>query len=90
MVLTTEEHVLLVEHIFRESDRYTDVVRQWFTEKFPDKPVPHLNAVCNLVDKFQETGSVYGAKCCERSAKLSEEKLLDISDSIVQSPSKSL
>ena len=56
MVLTTEECVWLVEHVFREGDRYTDLVRQRFAEKFPDKPVPHRKAVRKLVDKFRETG----------------------------------
>ena len=65
-------------------------MRWWFGEKFPDKPVPHCNAVRNLVDKFWETGSVYDAKRCGRPAKLSEEKLLDIFDSMLQSASKSL
>ena len=65
-------------------------MQQWFAEKFPDKPAPHRNTACNLVDKFQETGSVYNAECCGRPAKLSKEKLLDISDSLLQSPSKSL
>ena len=90
MVLTTEECVWLIEHVFQEGDRYTDVVQQRFAEKFPDKPVPHHNAVHNLVDKFWETGSVYDAECCGRPAKLLEEKLLNISDSMLQSPSKSL
>ncbi|XP_076352672.1 uncharacterized protein LOC143248124 [Tachypleus tridentatus] len=44
----------------------------------------------NLVDKFRETGSVDDAKRCGRPRKLSEEKMLDISDSVMQSPSKSL
>ena len=65
-------------------------MQQQFAEKFPDKPVPHCNTVHNLVDKFQETGSVYDAKRCGRSAKLLVEKLLDISDSMLQSPSKLL
>ena len=65
-------------------------MRQQFAEKFSDKPVPHSNAVRNLVDEFRETGSVYGAKCCGRPAKLLEKKLLDISDSMLQSPLKSL
>ena len=37
---------------------------QRFTEKFPDKPVPHRNAVHNLLDKFRETDSVYDAERC--------------------------
>ena len=61
MVLTTEECVWLVEHVFRERDKYTDVVQQRFTRKFSDKPVPHCNTVRKLVDKFLETGPVYDA-----------------------------
>ena len=34
MVLTTEERVWLVEHVFREGGKYTDVVRQRFAENF--------------------------------------------------------
>ena len=64
MVLTNEEREWLVEHVFQNDDIYTDVVRQRFTEKFSDKPVPHRNAVRNLVDKFRETGSVYFAERC--------------------------
>ncbi|XP_076373298.1 uncharacterized protein LOC143258180 [Tachypleus tridentatus] len=90
MVLTTEERVWLVEHVFREGVRYTDVVLQRFAEKFSDTPVPHHNAVRNLVDTFRETGSVDDAKRCGRPAKLSKEKKLDISDNVMQSPSKSL
>lgn len=45
-------------------------------------PVPHHNAVCNVADKFQETQSVDDTKCDGRPAKLSEEKLLDTSDSM--------
>ncbi|XP_076330740.1 uncharacterized protein LOC143236352 [Tachypleus tridentatus] len=55
-----------------------------------DTPVPHRNAVRNLVDEFWEIGSVDDVKRCGRPAKPSEEKLLDISDSVMQSPSKSL
>ena len=90
MVLTTEERVWLVEYIFQEDDIYTDVVRQRFTEKFSYKPVPHRNAVHNLVDKFCETGSVCDTERCGRPGKLSNEKLLNISDKTLQSPPKSL
>ena len=90
MVLSNEERIWLVERVFRKGGRYTDVVRQQFAEKFPDKPVPHRNAVCNLLDKFRETGSVDDAERWGRPAKLSEEKLLNISDSMLQSQSKSL
>ena len=65
-------------------------MQQRFAEKFPDKPVPHRNAVRNLGDKFQETGSVHDAERCGKPTKLLEEKLLDISDCMLQSSSKSL
>jgi hypothetical protein len=61
-----------VEYIFREGNRYTDIVQEQFAEKFPEIPVPHCNAVRRL-EKFLETGSV-----------------LDISDSMLQSLSRSL
>ena len=64
MVFTTEERVWFVKHVFREGDRYTDVVRQRFTKKFPDKYVLICNAVRNLVDKFCKTGSVYDVERC--------------------------
>jgi hypothetical protein len=58
MVLSIEEHFFLVEYVFREGKRYTDLVQEQFAEKFPETPVPHCNAVCRLIEKFRETGSV--------------------------------
>jgi hypothetical protein len=45
MVLSIEEHVFLVEYVFREGNRYTDLVQEQFVEKFPETPVTHRNAV---------------------------------------------
>jgi hypothetical protein len=56
MVLSIEEHVFLVEYVFREGDRYTDLVQEQFAEKFPETPVPHRDAVCRLTENFCETG----------------------------------
>jgi hypothetical protein len=36
MVLSIEERVFLVEYVFREGNRYTDLVQEQFAEKFPD------------------------------------------------------
>jgi hypothetical protein len=36
MVLPIEESVFLVEYIFWEDHRYTDVVQEQFAEKFPE------------------------------------------------------
>jgi len=49
MVLSIEEHVFLVEYVFREGIRYTDLVQGQFAEKFPETPVPHRNAVKSAV-----------------------------------------
>jgi hypothetical protein len=38
VVLSIEERVYLVEEVFREGDRYTDLVQQQFAEKFPETP----------------------------------------------------
>jgi hypothetical protein len=36
VVLSIEEHVLLVEYVFREGNRCTDLVQEQFAEKFPE------------------------------------------------------
>jgi hypothetical protein len=40
MVLSIEERVVLVEFVFREGNRYTDLVQEQFAKKFPETPVP--------------------------------------------------
>jgi hypothetical protein len=75
MVLSIEERVFLVEYVFREGDRYTDLVQEQFAEKFPETPVPHRS-----VD----------AERSGRSSKLNDKKLMDISDCMLRSPSKLL
>jgi hypothetical protein len=50
MVLSIEERVFLVEYVFREGNRYTDLVMEKFSEKFPESPVPHHNAVHRLIE----------------------------------------
>jgi transposase len=51
---------------------------------------PHHNAVRRLIEKFHETGSVLDAEESGRPSKLNDKKLMDISDSMLWSPSKSL
>jgi transposase len=89
VVLSIEGRVFLVEYVFREGNRYTDIVQEQFAEKFPETPVPHRNAVRRLIEKFRETGSVLDAER-RRLYKLNDKKLMDISDSMLRSPSKSL
>jgi transposase len=65
-------------------------VQEQFAENFPETPVPHRNAVRRLTEKFRETGSVLDAERIGRPSKLNDKKLMDICDSMLRSPSKSL
>jgi transposase len=90
MVLSIEERVLLVEYIFREGNRYTELVQEQFAEKFPQTPVLYHNAVPRLTEKFREKGSVLDAEQSGRPSELNDKTLMGISDSMMRSPSKSL
>jgi len=52
--------------------------------------VPHHNAVRQLSQKFKETSSVCDATRSGRPSILTEKKVLDISDRMLQSPKKSI
>jgi hypothetical protein len=52
MILSIEERIFLVEYVFREGNRYTDLVQEQFAEEFPETPVPHRCAVRRLIEKF--------------------------------------
>jgi hypothetical protein len=54
-------------------DKYTDLVREQFAEKFPETPVSQRNAVHRLIEKFHEPGSVLD---CERSGRHHFQHLL--------------
>jgi hypothetical protein len=62
MVLSIAECVFLVEYVFQDDNRYTDLVQEQFAEKFPETPVPHRNEVRRLIEKFHEKGSVLDAR----------------------------
>jgi hypothetical protein len=62
MVLSTEKRVFLVGYVFREGNRYNDLVQEKFAENFPENPAPHRNAVRRLIEKFHETGLVLDAR----------------------------
>jgi hypothetical protein len=49
MAFSIEERAFFVEYVFRECNRYTDLVQEKFAEKFPETPVPHRNAVRRLI-----------------------------------------
>jgi len=90
VVLSIEERVFLVDHVLQEGDGYSDLVLEQFAEKFLETPVPHRNAVCRSIEKFRETSSALDVERSGRPSKLNGEKLMDISDSMLWSPSKSL
>jgi hypothetical protein len=48
MILSMEKRVFLVEYVFREGNRYTDLVQEQYAEKFPETPVPHRSKICRL------------------------------------------
>jgi hypothetical protein len=55
MVLSIEKRVFVVEYLFREGNRYTDLVQEQFAEQFPEIPVPHRNVVRRIIEKCRET-----------------------------------
>ena len=61
MVLSIEERIFFDRYVFHANGEYTDKVRKEFLEKFPETDLPHRNMVCNLINKFQEHGSVKDA-----------------------------
>jgi hypothetical protein len=69
VVLSIQESVCLVEYVFREGNRYTDLVQEQFDEKFPQTPVPDRNAVRRLTEKFRGKGSVSDAERNVRTSK---------------------
>jgi transposase len=64
-------------------------VQEQYAEKFSGTPVPDHNAVHTLIEKFHETGSVLDTEQSGRPSKLNDKKLMDISDSMLRSPSNS-
>jgi transposase len=72
VVLSIEERVFLVQYVFREGNRYTDIVQEQFAEKFPETAVPYRSAVRKLIEKFRETGSVLDTERCGRLSKLND------------------
>jgi hypothetical protein len=54
MVLSIEGRIFLVEYVFREGNRYTDLVQEQFAEKFPDFPNADLQEVfANRIKRVQ-------------------------------------
>jgi transposase len=86
---TLEERVFLVECYFREG-KYTAGVKEQFSKKCPETAVRNRHTVRALIEKFQDTGFICDIKRSGPPSVLTEDKLLSISDSMMQSPSKSV
>ena len=90
MVLSTEERIFLIKHVFRANGEYTKAVKEKFAKKFLETALPHRNAVRALVNKFRETGSVHDASRLGRPTILTEQKVNVILEAMSQSPTKSM
>jgi hypothetical protein len=90
VVLSIEERVFLVEYVFREGNRYTELVQQQFAEKFPETPVPHRNAVRRLNREISRNRLSVRRRTKWDTSKFNDRKLMDISDYMLRSPSKSM
>jgi hypothetical protein len=87
MVLSIEKRVFLVEYVFQEGNRYTDLVQEHLLKNSQK----HLYLiVMQFVDLFRNFVLVLDTERIGRPSKLNDKKLMDISDSMLQSPSKSL
>lgn len=88
-VLTTEKLVFLVERVFREGGKYTDLARQSFADRFSDTPVHIAMQFVTLLinfgkqDQWTIPNFVEDQQSCLRTD-------LNISDGMQQSPRISL
>jgi hypothetical protein len=82
MVLILEERVFLVECYFIDG-QYTAGIREEFSKKFLETTVTNRHIVRASIEKFHETGSVCDNKRSGRLSVLTEDKLLNISDSMM-------
>ena len=72
-MLTIQERVYLVEHIFLACDKFTENVKRKFRERFPNSVCPHRDTVRDLITKFRETGSLDDAPKSGRPKILTDE-----------------
>ena len=90
VMLTTEERAFLVEYVFREGDRFRENVKQKFQVRFPNSKCPNRDTVRDLISKLSVTGSVHDVPGTGRPTLLTDEKVYEISDVMLRSPSKSI
>lgn len=88
MSFSQEQRVFIVERYFT-SRSYVRVVNE-FRDKYPDAVVPNNSTITRLIARFRECGSVADRKRTGRPAILTDAKLEEVRDVMLQSPSKSL
>jgi hypothetical protein len=80
--------VITSKHVFCCGGKRTEEVKQKFAAIFFEPHEPHRNMVRWLSDGFRETGQVADAPRSGRSLVLSEDKVVNISVRITQSPKR--
>ena len=79
-MLTIQERVYLVEHVFLAGVKFMENIKLKFRAGFPNSVCPHRDSVRDLITKFHETGSEHDAPKSGRPKILTEAKLDEISD----------
>jgi hypothetical protein len=54
MILSIDERVFFVKKVFREGNRYTDLVQEQFDEKFPETPYLIAMKFVDLLRNFEK------------------------------------
>jgi transposase len=80
--------VFIVEHYLASRSYLT--CQNEFRDTFPDSPVPNRSTVSRLVNRFRDTGSVQDRNRSGRPWVLSVDSLVDIRQTLLRSPRKSL
>ena len=89
-MFSTEDRAFLLEYVFPEDDKYTENAKQRFKECFPNSKVPNRDTMRDLIKKFCMTDYVQDTPRFWRPLVLSEETILDVSNRMMMSPTKSI
>ena len=89
MVLSIEERIFVVQHVFHANGEYTDEVKESL-EKYSETDLPHRDTVGNLINKVREHGSVKDALSSGRPTISTEQKFNVTSETMAHSPNKSM
>jgi hypothetical protein len=88
MSFSQVQRVFIVEHYLASRSYLTCQNESRYS--FPDSPVPNKLAICRLVNRFRDTGSVQDRNRSGRPSVFSDDSLDDIRQILLPSPPKSL